>query len=35
MEILGCNCHLKICIEGLDNKLTNFMIDVVVSSVSI
>ena len=35
IEILGDNCEYMICIEGLDNKLTMFMIDLTVSSVSI
>ena len=35
MEIVGYNCQQMICIEGLDNKLTNFMIASIISSVSI
>ena len=35
IEILGGNCQEMICIEGLDNKLTHCMIDLIVSSVSI
>ena len=35
MEILGYNCQKRICIEGLDNKLTKFIIDLIVSLVSI
>ena len=35
IEILGYNCQYMICTEGLDNKLTHFMIDLIISSVSI
>ena len=35
IEILGYNYQKMICIEELDNKLTNFIIYLIVSSVSI
>ena len=35
IEILSYNCQKMICIEGLDNKLTHFRIDLIISAVNI